>query len=155
MATYMYVSHSEQWKRLGTYTNSSRCIQVGYRPWQWIHVQSLKHTCSELVIITLLIKDTAQLLSEPRFLCELWLQFPDNWKFMIQMTPTTSHVQPTTAQTKTEHTHYKDSNYRWQMFPGNMTADKVVSLHLLTDCSQTMTSWLSFLNWQINHLFHS
>jgi len=49
------------------------------------------------------------------------------------MTATTSHVQPTTTQTvKTKKSHYKDSNYRWQMFPRNMTQEKVVPLHLLT-----------------------
>jgi hypothetical protein len=96
---------SEQWKSLGTSSNCSCCIQVAYIPRQWIHVQSLKQTCPALVI-TLLIKDTAQMLSEPSFLCKHQWQFPDKLKWMIHITPITSHVQPTTAQTvKTKKSH--------------------------------------------------
>jgi len=36
------------------------------------------------------------------------------------------------SKNKKKITHYKDSNYRWQMFPRNMTEEKVVPLHLLT-----------------------
>ena len=101
----LYVCQSEQWKSLGTSTNCSCCIQVAYIPWQWIHGHSLKQTCPALVI-TLLMKDTAQMLSEPSFLCKHQWQIPDNWKWMIQMTATTSHVQPTTTQTvKTKKNH--------------------------------------------------